>query len=488
MWRKIIGPTILVSVLWIAASSITTYTMVWVDEYQARALADNVATIREAWAMQAALWRLHAAVMESGVKDRPEVRVEVTEWESAFTRHLSEAEKTALTDEEQVLIRAVQDHFAVYRDQVTRRLQPLGLTDLLASQAAEREKLIRLARSVAEPCRELILLNERLLAESMARIASLRTALQVVRFTFLGLGPIAGVVYGLWVARGLNRSISQISVTLRDAAGDLQRDVGSVDIRQLGDLPGLQQQVQAIASRIRHVMEELHQTRRQAMSAERLAAVGELAAGIAHELRNPLTSVKLLIQTVKRQIEHEAARKQLQVVQREIGRMETIIQDLLDFAKPPALHRVPHDLRTTVRRALNLIEGRARQQGVVIAERLPHVPVMVNGDPEQLHQILVNLLLNGIEAMPSGGTLEIAIESDSPRDGVCRVCVSDRGTGIPQPVLDRIFEPFVTSKESGTGLGLAVSHRIAREHGGTLLATNRPDGGAMFTLELPLHA
>mgnify|MGYP000569069641 CR=1 FL=1 len=487
MWKKIIGPTILVSVLWIAASSITTYTMHWIDEYHARAMADNVATIREAWAMQDALWRLQAVVMESGGKDRPEVRVEVTELEGAFERHLAEAEKTALTEDEQILVKAVRDHFGVYRDHVQRRLQPPGLTDLLASQAAEREKTMRLARSVAEPCRQLIHLNERLLAESLSRIASLRTAINVVRFTFLVLGPIAGVVCGLWVARGLHRSISQISVTLRDAAGDLQRDVGSVDIRQLSDLPGLQQQVQAIAGRIRQVMEELHQTRRQAMSAERLASVGELAAGIAHELRNPLTSVKLLIQTVKRQVHHDAARKQLQVAQREIGRMETTIQDLLDFAKPPALHRVPHDLRATVQRALNLVEGRARQQGVAIAERLPPAPVIVNGDPEQLHQVLVNLLLNGIEAMPGGGTLEIAIQGDSAGGGVCRVCVSDRGTGIPQPVLDRIFEPFVTSKESGTGLGLAVSHRIAKEHGGALLAANRAEGGAMFTLELPLH-
>ncbi len=488
MWRKIVGPTILVSVLWIAASSITTYTMHWVDEYLGRALKDNVATIRAAWAMQDALWRLQAVVMESGGKDRPEVRVEVSELVGAFERHLAEAEETSLTQDEQILVNAVQDHFAVYRDHIWRRLQPPGLTDLLASQAAEKEKTIRLARSVAEPCRQLIDMNERLFAELLARSASLRTAINVVRFTFLVLGPIAGVVCGLWVARGLHRSISLISITLRDAAGDLQHDLGSVDIRQCGDLPGLQQQVQVIAGRIRQFVEELQQTRRQAMSAERLASVGELAAGIAHELRNPLTSVKLLIQTVKRQVHHDAARKQLQVAQREIERMEATIQELLDFAKPPALHRVPHDLRATVRRALNLVEGRARQQGVAIAEHLPRAPVTVNGDPEQLHQVLVNLLLNGIEAMPGGGTLEISLDGDSAAGGVCRVRVSDRGMGIPQPVLDRIFEPFVTSKESGTGLGLAVSHRIAEEHGGVLLAANREGGGAMFTLELPLHS
>ncbi len=233
-------------------------------------------------------------------------------------------------------------------------------------------------------------------------------------------------------------------------------------------------------------MEELEHTRLQAMSAERLAAVGELAAGIAHELRNPLTSVKLLIQTAtQRQTQGALAGKQLQVVQQEIARMEGTIQGLLDFARPSELHRVPHDLQMPLRRALNLVEGRARQQNVTVVKESPDTPIMVNGDPEQLHQIFVNLLLNGIEAMPQGGALDVAIQTGG---GTCRVSVSDSGTGIQQRILERIFEPFVTSKEHGTGLGLAVSHRIAAEHGGILLAANRADGGAVFTLELPLFA
>ena len=200
-----------------------------------------------------------------------------------------------------------------------------------------------------------------------------------------------------------------------------------------------------------------------------------------------LTSVKLLIQTAaQRQPQHGLAGRQLQVVQQEIARMESTIQGLLDFARPPDLHRVAHDLRTTVRRALNLVEGRAKQQNVAIVEKVPNAPVIVDGDPEQLHQIFVNLLLNGIEAMPQGGSLAVAVETDDAVRRVCRVSVSDSGDGIPQPILDRIFEPFATSKEHGTGLGLAISHRIAKEHGGVLLAANRTEGGAVFTLELPL--
>ena len=225
------------------------------------------------------------------------------------------------------------------------------------------------------------------------------------------------------------------------------------------------------------------------MSAERLAAVGELAAGVAHELRNPLTSVKLLIQTaVQRQKPAALSTKQLQVVEQEIARMENTIQGLLDFARPPHLHRVRHDVRTTIRRAMNLTEGRANHQSVVVVEQLPDTPVVVDADPEQIHQILVNLLLNGIEAMPQGGSLTVALPPPNKSGRVCRISVSDTGCGVPRSVLDRIFEPFVTSKEHGTGLGLAISHRIAQEHGGSLLAANRTEGGATFTLELPLIA
>ncbi len=487
MWKRVVAPAIVVSILWIAASSISTYYIHRVYESHSRALTENVATIRAAWAMQDVLWRLQAVVMESPSKEQRETRIEATELESAFERHLTEAEKTSFTPDEQAFVKAVREHFTVYSDQIKARLQPPGLSGLLTSQTAEKEKTIRLARAVAEPCRQLVELNEKMLAESTTQSTRLSDFVNFMRLAFLIAGPIVGIVCGLWIARGLHRSISQISVTLSDATGDLNREVGSVKIQNLSDLPGLHQQVQAVATRIRQVMEELQQARRQAMLTERLAAVGELAAGVAHELRNPLTSVKLLIQTAaQRQPGTALAGRQLQVVQQEVARMESTIQGLLDFARPPDLHSVAHDLRTTVRRALNLVDGRAKQQRVEIVENMPNAPVIVNGDPEQLHQIFVNLLLNGIEAMPQGGALTVRIEADDEVRRVCRVIVSDSGDGIPQAILERIFEPFATSKEHGTGLGLAISHRIAKEHGGVLLAANRTEGGAVFTLELPL--
>jgi len=231
---------------------------------------------------------------------------------------------------------------------------------------------------------------------------------------------------------------------------------------------------------------ELQSARREVIQSERLAAVGELAAGVAHELRNPLTSVKLLLQHVsKRANGFRIEAPQLQLILEEVGRMEGTIQGLLDFSRTPTLNRVQHDLRDTLRRSINLVEGRLKQERIELLMTISSTPLMMNGDAEQLNQVFVNLFLNSIEAMPGVGQMTIVAEPCG--DGnVARVVVKDNGEGIASEVLTRLFEPFATTKERGTGLGLAISRRIVTEHNGTISAENLPGCGAMFIVELPL--
>ena len=152
--------------------------------------------------------------------------------------------------------------------------------------------------------------------------------------------------------------------------------------------------------------------------------------------------------------------------------MEKTVQGLLDFARPPQMNRVCHDLRASVAGAIDLVEGLAAKHSVAIRRDFPECEARINADPGQLHQVFVNLLLNAIEAMPSGGSLQISVEKDNPSPGTNRVVFSDSGPGIPQNVMERLFEPFVTGKRSGTGLGLAVSSRLVKDHGGQLTAAN----------------
>ena len=486
MWKKVVTPTALVSLLWLAVGGATICYLNWVSHSHARDLAENFTAVQAADSMQDVLWRLQATAVEVAERADSHTRMEVTELEQAFEGHLAEAEANSATPEAQFLVRTIRDQFGRYRQYVHRRLDSPSAD---GSSGPPPVEMARFAHTIADSCKNLLKVHEGLIAQATAQRSRLRVAFDQVMIVLWIAGPVVGIIWGLWVARGLRRSISQISITLKDAAGGLQHEVGRVEVHPSDDLPALQQQVQLVSSRIKEVVDQLQQARRETMLADRLAAVGEMAAGVAHELRNPLTSVKLLIQTAADgPHDHALSDEHIHVVLEQIVRMESTIQGLLDFARPPQMQVVCHDLRDTLRRALNLVEGHAKQQQVVVCEDWPSAPVPVDGDPEQLHQVFVNLLLNGVESMPEGGELKVAVRYDDSTDAVCRVAFSDTGTGIPQPIMERMFEPFVTDKERGTGLGLAISRRIVEQHGGKLTAANREGCGAVFTVELPLSA
>lgn len=223
---------------------------------------------------------------------------------------------------------------------------------------------------------------------------------------------------------------------------------------------------------------------RSMLRAEELAEVGQIAAGMAHELRNPLTSIKMLVQVDRERAEARGLpADDLFAIEQEIRRMEGRLNAFMDFARPPRSERRLIDLVPVVEETIALVGGRAQKQRVALEFRRPEGPVLAEADAEQIRQLLVNLALNALDVMPRGGVLEFKL--GPPVDGQADLHVRDTGPGIAPRHLGRLYEPFFTSKETGLGLGLVVSQRIARDHGGSLRARNRPEGGACFTLRLP---
>ncbi|MCA9179030.1 MAG: HAMP domain-containing histidine kinase [Planctomycetales bacterium] len=221
---------------------------------------------------------------------------------------------------------------------------------------------------------------------------------------------------------------------------------------------------------------------RWAAANEKLAVVAQMAAGVAHELRNPLTSVKLLVQSHRQTVEPDSAlAEDLQIVEDEIRRMERSLQAFLDFARPRAPERQWVDPAAPANQVLSLIKPRAQNQSVRLQLTQPSSPVTVHADPECLVQVLLNLCSNSLDAMPRGGEMEIRIE---PTEDKVRISVRDTGPGIAPEIRPRLFQPFVTSKATGVGLGLVNCRRIAEAHGGSILVESG-DGGANFVLELP---
>lgn len=302
-------------------------------------------------------------------------------------------------------------------------------------------------------------------------------------------GPLCGLLLGFFVARSLRRSIYELSVHIRDAAGRLKGELGSVTLTQDSDIPDLQHQMRNVIGEIGRMVDQLEQREREVLRAEQLAAVGQVAAGVAHELRNPLAAIKMFVQAG---LEGNPAAglppDELVIVEREIRRIERRLQTFLDFARPPRCERRQGDLLEVAHRALALVEGRARQQKVSLATDFPSGPVELQLDPEQIHQVLVNLLLNALDALPQGGRVTLAVQrhDDGERPQVT-VTVRDTGTGVPPHIRARLFEPFVSSKETGVGLGLSLCKRIIEGHGGTIRSSSPREGGAQFVFTLPLE-
>jgi len=221
----------------------------------------------------------------------------------------------------------------------------------------------------------------------------------------------------------------------------------------------------------------------EALRAQQMATLAQLATGVAHEIRNPLTSIKMLIQMNRtRFAEKGLPTDDLELVEQEIRRMERSINGLLDYARPETSDFQPFGIQDALRRTVQLIEGRCKAQQVDLDVEAPDAAIRVYGDVTQIQQLLLNLGLNALDAMPDGGKLCFSIKSD---DKVVILSVCDSGTGIHENVLDRLFTPFVTTKANGVGLGLGICRRIAEAHQGELTGFNLASGGAKFELTLP---
>jgi two-component system sensor histidine kinase TtrS len=231
--------------------------------------------------------------------------------------------------------------------------------------------------------------------------------------------------------------------------------------------------------------EALKRSEQWRAESEKLAAVGRLAAGVAHEINNPLTGVLTFAYLLKdKENMDEQDKKDLDLIINETRRASRIVRDLLDFARERPAMTEPLDINEVLRRTVRLLGNQKAFRQITVREDLQHDLPLVHGDMNQLEQVFLNLSLNACEAMHDGGTLAI---STSDQDGKVLVKVADTGCGINKQILDRIFEPFFTTKPvgKGTGLGLSVSYGIIKEHGGAIEVESEEGKGTTFAVMLP---
>jgi signal transduction histidine kinase len=428
-------PFVLVSMGFLGACMIGIWSLNRLQSNREVLLTQNLRSLRAAQEMEVRLrqLRLHSLlyVMDSSPTRWDKVKEDARLFQKAYNR----AVEAAHLPREKELLKQIDARYQLYRAALEKPLQGVpdknaAIGDVLTWADAHP------VQHLLDTCEELVSFNRetryQLAEESQAVSRQGRTALLLAGV----IGPIGGLIGGFGVAWGLSRR-----------------------------------------------MQEQH---REVLRAEQLAAVGQLAASIAHEVRNPLTSIKLLVSAALRgKPAQPLTSEDLHVIHDEVSRLERRVQTLLDFARPPEAVRRPGDLRSIVQRALDLVQSRIRQQGILTDLNLPETPMSVEADPDQLTGVLVNLFLNALDVMPHGGRLSLTLHPGP--QGQCQLAVADTGPGIAAAVAERLFTPFASTKPTGTGLGLSICRRVVQDHGGTLTGNNRPEGGARFTITLPLH-
>ena len=229
---------------------------------------------------------------------------------------------------------------------------------------------------------------------------------------------------------------------------------------------------------------EIKQLKKEIAQSQRLASLGSLAAGVAHEIRNPLSSIKGFATYFKERYRDNPDDSQTaDIMVQEVDRLNRVIGQLLDYARPMTMNRRETAIQTVIQHALRMIESQAQEKGVVIQTELQADVVAVLIDPDRIKQVFLNLYLNAIGAMEGGGILSVALLSMTDRR--IRIEVRDTGVGIDPKNLDRIFDPYFTTKSSGTGLGLAIVQKIIEAHRGEIQVASTPGLGTTVSVILP---
>ncbi len=310
---------------------------------------------------------------------------------------------------------------------------------------------------------------------------------ETVALSVLALGVILVLslaTYSLFI-RSVDRPVRELQRAIQAyEAGNFSYRLPATGKDELGSLAaGLNSMAAKLEQARTHLME---QHRQQIKTTESLAKMGEIAASLAHEIKNPISGIVFAINSILRDLSRDDKRREIfEEIARQANQVEQNLEALLAFARQSRMERFPTDVNEIIERIVLFIRQQPDMKNIRILSKLdPELPEILV-DPKQIEQVLLNLIINAVQAMPDGGelTLETRLEAKQHR---VRIAVHDTGTGIPREKQDRVFQPFFTTKVKGTGLGLTLCKEIVLRHGGSISFDSRPGEGTVFYVELPI--
>jgi signal transduction histidine kinase len=437
----------------------------------------NISSFQAAEGLEIALLSQKGYLTYYFLDGNPEWLQKLKENHQSFLQWLRKAHNSATTP---VMTEILNKIDSKYKDYIARREEVINLYKTgNRDQGAKLHWEIRHQfLEIYDLCENYKLVNQGIISqiknESLAQARFIKTLALIVMPSVVLLGLLLTYIL-----------IKQLLEPIRQ----LSRETG------LGPGPGEKDEVQALSRRVHDLIEnvdqaqtKLERSQEHLVQSEKMAMVGKLAAGVAHSIRNPLTSVKMRLFSMGRTLELSPTHQEdFEVIAEEIRHIDNIVANFLEFSRPPKLMMQKVSPSDVVDMALQLLRHRLESYNVEVQLKRSRALPEVWADPDQLKEVLVNLLTNACEAMKGGGSIVIQ-EGETFLQSIGQVVtiqVSDNGPGIPEAVQDKIFQPFFTTKEEGTGLGLSIATRILGEHGGWLDLDSQEGRGTTFTINLP---
>jgi signal transduction histidine kinase len=439
----------------------------------------NVASYHAAEELQTALLQQKGFLTYYFLDGNPEWLQEIARYNTDFEDWLDKARKSAYTEAMREIVAQVdvQYHrYVINRERVISLYREGKREDGAKLHWEVRQQFI----DILALCRRYKVAHE--FAISRARTESRGRARFINAFALVAVPAVA--VLGVLLAYIL---IKQILGPIRQLA--LSTAPANPSSRVPDEVKALSSRVYSLIEDMDQAHTELERSQEHLLQSGKWAMVGKLAAGVAHSIRNPLTSVNMRLFSLKRSLAMSPSQQEdFQVISEEIRHIDTIVRNFLEFSRPPKLKMQRVSPSDVVNMALVLLRYRLESYEVEVKLIRQHRLPEIWADPDQLKEVLVNLVLNACEVMVNGGVITIREEEylSPPLGPAVVIRVSDNGPGIPESARDKVFQPFFSSKEEGTGLGLSIATRIIEDHGGRLELEANPNEGATFIITLPL--
>lgn len=410
-----------------------------------------------------------------------------------FNIHLERARRNAKNDEEKLLLQQISALFSNFEQNIIIATAHLKRNDISTANALLQHSAQDLLGTIHKKSNEFMSINKRTENRLEKELASTNSIILKIIIA-LGIGGISiGLLFGWLISRLLFGPINQLILTVRSASGEAVFE--KVSLNSGNDINELDERIKKLIERINKASEDLTKNKELLQHSNKNAALGKIAPTIAHEIRNPLAAIKMLVYSIKEEEGVSSTIKDdLEIISKEIDRLEKFTKDFLMFAKPsePVFESV--NPIVSLSEVIQLLKPRFKTNNITIREEVDLVDCSVMADSGQLKQIYLNIILNAIDIMPNGGTLTInsglvTVNRDAENDNdnaFIGIRFIDSGPGIPNAILNNLFEPYIKKSDGGVGIGLSISQSIAKTHGGWIAAENGTNGkGAVFSVFIP---